>query len=390
MFQEDEKILAKKGCAFTVNEIKQQCFLWKETFESYKKNRESINEFLEKVCRGEKEVRVIFTGAGTSAYVGNIASLYLREKGEKRFTYEAVSTTDLVSSPYNFIDKTKKTLLVSFARSGNSPESVYALSLVEKLAGGIHHLAITCAEEGKLAQNLRNKENAFVLLMDERTNDKGFAMTSSFSCMLLSAVLIFDSSHTLDEKEKQVKLAAKYGEKIMEREEELKKFLSSSFSRIVYLGSGILSAFVQEAALKILELTAGQIAAAHESSMGFRHGPKSFVNEETLVFAFVSNNPYTRLYDEDILKELHDENVAKDVVAVFFGETEGKFTKFKIDENGEKIDDIYAVLPFALFAQTLAVLASLKIGNTPDSPSKNKTVNRVVKGVILHEYEVAK
>lgn len=389
MFRENKETLEKAGAAFTVGEIAGQGELWRETLNRYKEKRGEIAHFLEKVCSGTKEVRVVFTGAGTSAYVGNIAQRYLRTEGDKRFTYESIPTTDLVAAPHNFIDDTKKTLLVSFARSGNSPESLYSASLAEKCMKDVFHLAITCAKEGSLSQNLENKENAYVFLMDERTNDKGFAMTSSFTCMLLAAVLIFDDAHNTDEKENQVRLAAKYANKIMDREDEIKKIIDRPFSRIVYLGSSLLYAFTQEAALKILELTAGKIAALYESSMGFRHGPKSFVDENTLVFCFLSDNPYTRLYDIDILNEISNDAVARETVAVGFGKIEGKFSKFIIDEE-ESIEDIFAVLPFAFFAQTLAVMTSLKIANTPDTPSKSGTVNRVVKGVILHEYENGK
>ena len=44
--------------------------------------------------------------------------------------------------------------------------------------------------------------------------------------------------------------------------------------------------------------------AIHESSLGFRHGPKSILNEKSVVALFMSQDPYTRKYDLDILREL--------------------------------------------------------------------------------------
>ena len=77
-----------------------------------------------------------------------------------------------------------------------------------------------------------------------------------------------------------------------------------SATALPILGSGPFVGLAHEAQLKILELAAGINATSWDSSMGYRHGPKSFVDEHTLVFDFVSNNPYTRQYDLDILDEI--------------------------------------------------------------------------------------
>ncbi len=80
------------------------------------------------------------------------------------------------------------------------------------------------------------------------------------------------------------------------------------WKRIVYLGSGGLQGAARESALKVLELTAGKLAAFYDSPTGFRHGPKSLVDNETLVVVFVSSHPYTRQYDLDLLAELRRDN----------------------------------------------------------------------------------
>ncbi|ERI05825.1 hypothetical protein HMPREF9069_00562 [Atopobium sp. oral taxon 810 str. F0209] len=49
--------------------------------------------------------------------------------------------------------------------------------------------------------------------------------------------------------------------------------------------------------------------------------------------------------------------------------------------------ELYLGLPYILFAQTVALNTSIKVGNTPDTPSPTGTVNRVVKGVSIHPFE---
>ena len=145
----------------------------------------------------------------------------------------------------------------------------------------------------------------------------------------------------------------------------------------------------REAQLKILELTAGQIATVFDSSLGFRHGPKSFVNEQTLVFVFTSNDPYTRQYDLDILNELKQDQIACYVSGLSVaGETNFGGNNFTFLGNGKDIPDAYLVLPYIIFAQTIAVLSAIKVGNQPDTPSPTGTVNRVVKGVEIYPYQV--
>ena len=385
MFNLEKDILENLGASITVGEVSQQPELWLETLEIYKNNKERIENFIDNLSKGKDKVRVIFTGAGTSAYVGDVASTHLYNIKNRNLSFEAIATTDIVSNPYLYLDKDTTTLLVSFARSGNSPESIQTVELANQLVDDIYHLAITCAEQGKLSQDLKDEENALVLLMPKKSNDKGFAMTGSFTCMLLSTILIFDNSKDDEYKEKNVELISKLGNNIISRDEEIQKYVDKDFNRIVYLGSGVFAPLTREAQLKILELTAGEIVTCFDSSMGFRHGPKSFVDEKTLVFDFISSNEYTRKYDVDILNEIHSNEIAVDTVAITQNNLNENFNEFSLNMD-EKIDDIYLVFPYVLVAQTISVMASLKVENKPDTPSATGTVNRVVKGVIIHPY----
>ncbi len=367
------------GSEITLQEIIQQPVLWDKTLEIYKSNQEKLEKFIQGIDRKEKPLRVIFTGAGTSEYVGNTVCDYL-ESGED-ITFESIGTTDLVSCPKLYFKEEVPTLLVSFARSGNSPESLAAVELGEQLVKDFYNLAITCAKDGKLAVQLAEEENSFVLNMPEESNDKGFAMTSSFTCMLLSAILVFGKD-SLEEKEKAVGKIIDLANEIIEREQEITQLTDFDFDRIVYLGSGSLYKLTNECRLKILELTAGLVVTCNESSMGFRHGPKSFVNENTLIVSLVSSDPYTRQYDVDMLEEVHLDGISKKNLSLSQGKIKGEWEKFQLEDKG--LEDIYLAFPYVMIAQMISLITSIRVGNTPDTPSKTGTVNRVVKGVTIH------
>lgn len=384
MLKWTEEQLNDVGGQITAQEIRQQPELWEETYKIYEDNREKLTSFLKEFeDKVSKKIRIIFTGAGTSAYVGDVVKPHLIRYGDtKRYQFEAIPTTDIVSAPHSFLKEDEPTVLVSFARSGNSPESVAAVELANNIVKDLRHLIITCAPEGQLARDSRDSSNSFLLLMPPLSNDKGFAMTGSFSCMTLTALLTFDKEYT--EKKELVDTMVAMGHQAVDLEERIQSLVDQPFDRVVYLGSGSLSGLTREAQLKLLELTAGKVTTAFDSSMGFRHGPKSFVDEKTIVFTFVSNDVYTQQYDRDILNEIKENDIAVKTVAI--AQNNASFDGESLELAAEKIlPDGYAALPFVMIAQIFALLTAVKVGNKPDTPSPTGTVNRVVKGVTIHE-----
>lgn len=395
LFSETPETLQELGARITTKEIQQQPELWQETLAIYEEHKQEVEEFLAKFkkeleAKGEnRPIRVIFTGAGTSDYVGDTIAPYLNRVGERdAYTFSPIATTDIVSAPFNYLNPGEPCLLVSFARSGNSPESLAAVEIAGKLVKDIRFLHITCAPEGELAKAGATDPRAYTLLIP-KANDKGFAMTGSFSCMALLATLIFDPTPSA-EKTLFVETAASMGQVALGQEEKIAEWLSRDFKRVTFLGSGCFSGLAQEAQLKILELAHGLIATSWDSSMGYRHGPKSFVDDKTLVFVFVSNDVYTRHYDLDILNEIDSDNIALETVAIQqnVGADEKLFsgTAFTF-EDFLPLPDVYLALPFILVAQAIALKNSIKVENTPDTPSPTGTVNRVVKGVTIHPFE---
>ena len=388
MFQLSKDELEKLGAEVTVREIRQQPELWLEAFEYFKEKSHEIAEFLRTIKEKHQQVRVIFTGAGSSAYVGDTIVPYLKQVGdEAAYDFQAVATTNLVSNPGNYFKKEVPTILVSFARSGNSPESIASVALGKKIVADFYQITITCSPEGELAQKAKGDSDNLLLLMPARSNDQGFAMTGSFTCMTLTATLIFDPSPE-QVKEEYVQHIVEMALQTFTREGELQTLINEDFNRVIYLGSGPLAGIAREVQLKILELTAGKIATAFDTSLGFRHGPKSFVDDKSLVFLFVSNDAYTRKYDLDMLEELKADQVAHTVCSVAVSH-ENNFTgtNYTFDNVFHNVPDAYLALPYTVFGQIISMLSALKVENKPDTPSPSGTVNRVVKGVVIHAYE---
>lgn len=386
MFHRTHDELKQLGADTTTSEIMQQPELWRDTFLIYRNQLDDIETFLSDArSMADGRLVVIFTGAGTSDYVGDTCAPYLRHAGDtSRYEFKSIATTDIVSAPLDFVNPDDPTLLVSFARSGNSPESLAAIEVVRKCVKQAKFLNITCAPNGKLAvKSAANPDSHTVLI--PRANDGGFAMTGSYTCMELLATLIFDDA-SINQKERWVSIAAEMGEQVILREHEIAAFLDDDFNRVTYLGSGSFGGLAQEAQLKILELAHGLIATSYDTSMGYRHGPKSFVDSKTLVFVFVSENEYTRQYDLDILNEIDHDNIAHKVIAIQQkSDNPYSGTSFTFD-SAECLPESYLALPFVMVAQTIALLNSIRVGNTPDTPSPNGTVNRVVKGVTIHPF----
>lgn len=386
MFEMTTDQLNEIGGFNTTTEIKQQPELWLDTLNIYKENLEAIESFLaEARAMGEGRLSVVFTGAGTSDYVGDTCAPYLRHAGDtKLYDFKPIATTDIVSAPRDFLNPDEPTVVVSFARSGNSPESLAAVQVAKTFVKNVKFINITCAPEGKLAVESEGDADQLTLLIP-RANDKGFAMTGSYSCMTLLSTLIFDTA-SLEQKTAWVEAVAKLGEDVVARESEIAEFLSGDFNRVTYLGSGSFVGLAQEAQLKILELAHGLVATSWDSCMGYRHGPKSFVDDKTIVFVYMNNDEYTRQYDLDILNEINGDQIAAKTIAIQQdGATKFDGTSFTL--AGEALPEGYLALPFVMVAQVISLLNSVRVGNTPDTPSPSGTVNRVVKGVTIHPFE---
>lgn len=376
----EESELERLGGLWTAREIAQQPAMLRETQKLLMARRAEIEAFLGPLL-ASRDLRIILTGAGTSAFAGECLAPVLSTRLGRRV--EAIPTTDIVSAPHLYFDADAPTLLVSFGRSGNSPESVAAIELADRLVKNLSHLVITCNADGALAAWGRGARGLTVQL-PEPTHDRSFAMTSSFSSMTYAALAVFNGIAVMDERVDAIARATQ--SVITNYTAVMQAAAAEGYERVVYLGSNIFKGLARESGLKLLELTNGALVTMFDSPLGFRHGPKTIVNDRTLIVVFFSNNAYTRSYDVDLLDELRRDNAAARVIAITAQDGVGLPRGDEISIPGlETSDDAELLVPYIVAPQILAFFESLRLGLTPDKPNTSGTVNRVVQGVRIHE-----
>jgi tagatose-6-phosphate ketose/aldose isomerase len=376
----DEAELQRLGGLWTAREIAQQPAMLRKTHAALVADRDALSNFLRPLL-DRPATRVILTGAGTSSFIGECLAPYLSARLPCRV--ESIATTDLVSAPYLYCEPATPTLLVSFGRSGDSPESVAALDLADQVVTDIHHLAITCNPQGALARKLGASGKGRVILLPPETNDRSFAMTSSFSCMLYAALAALSG---IDGMAGRLERMAQATDNVIATQAQAMRTLAAKGrDRVVYLGSHGFKGLAREAALKLTELTDGGMIAVYDSPMGFRHGPKTVVNDTTLVVIFLSNHAYTRRYDLDLLDELRRDSRYGGllVIAAQAADIPAGVDRIVLTAMADA-EDVDLLIPYVVAPQIFAFESSLAHGLTPDSPNTTGTVNRVVQGVRIH------
>ena len=382
-----EEKMQETSSKWTVTEIYQQPSTWEKTCRQIAEHKDEIQKFIDQVITQE-DFDVILTGAGTSEFVGN--ALFPHLTGLLNYKVKSYGTTDIVATPEAYLSRTKPTLLISFGRSGNSPESIGAVDAAESVCDNLYHLFVTCNKDGALSKRAESTEHCYAINLTPETHDQSFAMTSSFSNMYLATYLCFHLNE-LDKVVAEVRKIAAAGQNFLDNQYSIPQTIVNEydFNRIVYLGSNTLKGTSQESALKMLELTAGRVVTMYDTPLGFRHGPKSIIDDNTLTVVYLSDDAYTRQYEIDLIKEMSGQRKGNRIVAVMSKTDEAVAALFffsvvfGLEENHENVQ---LGLDYILFAQTLAVLKSLSLSITPDNPCPTGEVNRVVKGVTLYPY----
>lgn len=374
--------------SFTESEILGQPDLWLKLWKDFQSTKLELKKYLDSVLNN-KEIRIILTGAGTSAFIGDVLLGIFNNHFPNPIS--AVATTDLITHPELYFNKSNKYLLISFARSGNSPESSQIILLAEELSKEVYHIIITCNKESELTKTVSTK-NHFTFLMPPEADDKGLAMTGSFTTMLLAGLLIsrINNDDCIDE---QFNILYKYGNKILHKYlKEIQKVASLDFKRAVFLGSGMLKGIARESHLKLQELTDGKVICKYDSFMGFRHGPKAVIDEDTLLVYLFSNNQYASLYELDLVNTISSGR--KNLFSI--GVMEEEINSINIDlkivlsENGKKLQEDFLSVVSVLPAQLLGLFKSLDLGLKPDYPSDSGMIHRVVQGVYVYPYNNGK
>lgn len=382
-FKQEE--IEEKGGLYTAVEIEGQPLLWQEVFDLIYSQKNAICKFLFPLIENP-DLRIVLTGAGSSAFIGEAAQGII-QLNTKRIT-NAIATTDLITHPRLHFIRTIPTLLISFARSGNSPESLAAVELANEYCDTVFHFIITCNKDGKLVKN--RFTNAYHLVLPERSNDKSLAMTGSFTAMLLSAILI-SKIDRLDSLRQPLHVLITDTKELLERHLPMIKTVAEQpYERVIFLGSGPLLGVARECHLKLQELTDGKVVCKHDSFLGFRHGPRAVSNEDSLIVYLFSTDEHVFLYERDLCLSIdadarnirtvscnqHIEALKNSVLAITFSEGTGSINEL-------------AFISATLIGQLLGFYHSIYLGLRPDNPSISGSISRVVEGVTIYPEPVA-
>ncbi len=383
-----EPDLKAAGGLDTAREIASQPALWKKTWKYLKNQSQDAEEFLLPLLN-DNSLEIVLTGAGTSAFIGEVLCGSLQKTLGK--PVRAVATTDIVTHPENYFNPHHKILLVSFARSGNSPESVAAVNLANQVHPNMFHLIITCNKNGKIVENVCG-DNSYVFLLPAEADDKSLAMTGSFTSMVLSGLLIWPG-WDINQVEAQVNLLSSYGDRILQKYvSELKQLAQTGFKRAVFLGSGPLFGTAHESHLKLQELSDGKVICKFDSFLGFRHGPKAVIDAATLNVFLFSSNAYVKQYESDLVQSINQGERGIFRLGVMETENPGLNLDLAIiyGDGEEVLEDPLHCLCSVMPAQILGFFKSMNLGLKPDAPSISGTITRVVEGVTIYDYNGTK
>lgn len=375
------------GLVHTLREILQQPQTWCETYRKVQRSSTQLAQFLTRAGVGAKRatpLNVLLVGAGTSDYIGKSVSALLQK--EWSCNVQAVPSTDLLTNMEDHILPDADYLWISFSRSGDSSEGVAVLEQALAAHPRIRHLVITCNEKGKMAR-LGSHDNVLSFVLDDAVNDRGLAMTSSFSNMVIAAQALANI-RTLEAYGSIVESMAASASMVLPGVASICECLvEKSFSRVCFLGSGPLKAAAIESGLKVMELTGGRVVALTESFLGLRHGPLSAIDRDTLVIGFLSASERRRAFELDLIQEVCAKKLTEKCLIVtptaLIGSANSFNDKLSFDLS-ETISDLYLPPLFVFVGQLLGVCASLREGLRPDEPSPHGTISRVVTHVTIH------
>jgi tagatose-6-phosphate ketose/aldose isomerase len=367
------------GYFHTLHEILQQPTTWTATAERLIAASGELLRLLASVqC-------VVLTGSGSSEYVGDCVCAPLQQ--ELGVVVEVIGGGTLLAHGKDMLPPLRPAIVVSLGRSGDSPESVAAVSGLLQTDPKIQHLVLTCNREGGLAREFSNHPNAHVVTLDDATNDRSLVMTSSFTNLALAARSLGMLKYTERYRRTCRGLSEIADRLLRDYLAPIAEVATRGFGRVVFLGSGPRLGAAREAALKILEMTSGAVPTICETYLSFRHGPMSFVQDNTVIVSFLSCDRTLRSYECDLLRELDQKGLGKLKIVV------GEDIPRDVIREGDlavecvglgKLNDDDTPVIHVVVGQMLAFFRCLEEGLHPDAPSKDGVINRVVPGFRLH------
>jgi tagatose-6-phosphate ketose/aldose isomerase len=369
------------GVAHTLYEILQQPQTWRRTYQTVLSLAEPIDTFLQ-IAGLAPALNVLLVGAGTSDYIGKSVCALLQK--EWRCNVQSIPSTDLLTNIEDHVLPGHDYFWISFSRSGDSSEGVAVLETALKSYPQIKHLIVTCNQSGRMARCFQDRQNVFSIVLDDAVNDRGLAMTSSFSNMIIVAQALAHVRSLIAYGRIVETLAASATLTLPMVASTCERLVDEGFGKVCFLGSGPLKGAAIESALKVLELTGGRVMSFAESFLGLRHGPLSAIDNDTLVVGFLSADARRRAFELDLIQEVCDKGLTSKCLTVSpksLSISGINSLSFGIEND---VSDLYLPPLVVLVGQLLGLFASLREGLRPDEPSPQGAISRVVSHVTIH------
>ena len=376
------------GLVHTLPEILQQPQTWRRTYNKMLGLAGPLSTFLTNAGIGGLDraaPSVFLVGAGTSDYIGKSVALLLQK--EWGCSVQAIPSTDLLTNSDEYLVDGQSYLWISFSRSGDSSEGVAVLEAALSAHPQVKHIVVTCNVQGRMAQAFQNRENVFTIVLDDDVNDRGLAMTSSFSNMVVVAQALAHFRSLVSYGQIVEDLASSASATLPATADMCERLVQEGFSKVCFLGTGSLKGAAIESGLKVLELTGGRVISFAESFLGLRHGPLSVIDVDTLVVGFLSADERRRQFELDLIAEINDKGLTSKFLMI---QPNGRQNAAIRTENSVLLElhngtcDLYIPPLMVLVGQLLGLFASLREGFKPDDPSPDGAISRVVSHVIIH------
>ena len=377
-----------RGLLYTPKEIAQQPETWVATYGRFRERHAEIRQFLQSAGISWDPTRrptVFLVGAGTSDYVGRSLSHLLRRLWQCEVL--AVPSTDLLTHADEWLVPGRTYLWISFSRSGESPEGIAVVEQALKSHPGIHHLLVTCNAQARMLRMAARHKQVLGIALPDEVHDRALAMTSSFSNMVVFGQCLAHVE-TLDSYGNILRQLAEAGANFLDTATaSAAELAGGNFTKACFVGSGALKGVATESALKLLELTAGQIQTMSESALGLRHGPMAALDEQTLLVAFLSGDERVQKYEMDLLQEIGEKQLVKTRVVVSVAHNsrlDAEVEHLLVHSLPLTMADEYRPPLDVIFGQLLGLFFSISRGLKPDCPSPSGAISRVVQNVLIH------
>jgi glutamine---fructose-6-phosphate transaminase (isomerizing) len=260
----------------TLSEIKSQPQIWAKALSAFGLKADQALDLW-----SDRYDQVIFTGCGSTYYLGVIGAALLQEAAGT--PARAYSASELMLFPQVNFQRERRTLLICVSRSGTTRETLEAARLFRQHGSG-QIIVVTCHSDSLLAQK------ADLLLAIDDAREESRVQTRSFSSM---AVVVTALAAALGGKDwRQLDALPNALERLMTASEDLVGQLGkdTQITQFAFLGSGSQYGLACEAMLKMTEMS--RVFSVSYHILEFLHGPRYATDANTLVVGLVSDSAY--------------------------------------------------------------------------------------------------